>query len=59
MLSDGDPTEILAKVKVQIGRMEAFLRHCDKDAAKEIVPVNASSFYWQGAEDLRQEFYGM
>ena len=59
MLSDGDPTEILAKVKVQIGRMEAFLRHCDKDAAKEIVPVNASSFYWQGAQDLRQEFYGM
>ena len=59
MLEDGDPTEILAKVKVQIGRMEGFLRHCDKDTAKEIVPVNAASFYWQGAEDLRKEFYGI
>jgi hypothetical protein len=59
MLEDGDPTELLAQAKVQISRMEAFLRHCDKDTARAIVPVQPSSFYWQGAEDLRKEFYGI
>ena len=59
MREDGDPTELLAQAKVQIARMEAFLRHCDKDTAKAIVPVQPSSFYWQGAEDLRKEFYGI
>ena len=59
MLEDGDPTELLAQAKVQIGRIEAFLRHCDKDTAKAIVPVQPSSFYWSGSEDLRKEFYGI
>jgi hypothetical protein len=49
----------LAQAKVQISRMEAFLRHCDKDTAKAIVPMNTSSFYWSGAEALRKEFYGV
>ena len=59
MLADGDPTELLAQAKVQIGRIEAFLRHCDKDTAKAIVPVQPSSFYWSGSETLRKEFYGI
>ena len=59
MLADGDPTELLAQAKVQIGRIEAFLRHCDKDTAKAIVPVQPSSFYWSGNEQLRKEFYGI
>jgi hypothetical protein len=59
MLEDGDPTEILAQAKVQITRMEAFLRALDKDTAKAIVPVNPNSFYWQGNEALRKEFYGI
>jgi len=59
LLEDGDPSELLAIAKVQISRMEAFLRHCDKDTAKAIVPMNTSSFYWSGAENLRKEFYGV
>lgn len=59
MLEDGDPTEILGQAKVQIGRMEKFLRMLDKDQAKEIVPLAPNSFYWNGAEDLRKEFYGI
>lgn len=59
LLEDGDPTELLAKAKAQILRMEKFLRHCDKDTAKDIIPVNGSSFYWSGSEQLRQEFYGL
>ena len=59
MLEDGDPTELLAQAKVQISRIEAFLRHCDKDTAKAIVPVQPSSFYWSGNEDLRKQFYGI
>jgi hypothetical protein len=52
-------TSCWAQAKVQIARMEAFLRHCDKETALAIVPVQPSSFYWQGAEDLRKEFYGI
>ena len=59
MLEDGDPTEILGKAKIQIGRIEAFLRHCDKETAKAIVPVQPSSFDWSGNETLRKEFYGI
>lgn len=59
MLEDGDVAETLVKAKAQIFRMEAFLRHVDKDTAKEIIPLNPSSFYWTGNEDLRKEFYGV
>lgn len=59
MLEDGDPSTILAQAKVQITRMEAFLNALDKDTAKAIVPVSPNSFYWQGSEDLRKQFYGI
>lgn len=59
LLEDGDPGEVLARAKVQIGRMEAFLRKLDKDEAAAIVPVNPNSFYWRGAEHLRKEIYGV
>jgi hypothetical protein len=59
MLEDGDPAEILAQAKVQITRMEAFLRTLDKETAKAIVPVQPNSFYWKGNEALRKEFYGL
>jgi hypothetical protein len=58
MLEDGDVNELLAQAKVQISRMEAFLRTLDKEQAKAIVPINPSSFYWKGSEELRKEFYG-
>ena len=59
MLEDGDPAELLAQAKVQITRMEAFLRALDKETAKAIVPVQPNSFYWKGNEALRKEFYGL
>jgi hypothetical protein len=59
MLEDGDVAETLTKAKQSIFRMEAFLRHVDKDTAKEIIPLNPNSFYWTGNEDLRKEFYGV
>lgn len=59
-LEDGDPAAVLTQAKAQIARLEAFLRACpDKHAAAEIVPVNCSSFFWRGAEALRQELYGI
>lgn len=59
LLDDGDVAETLQRAKIQINRLEAFLRHHDKDSAKATVPVNTGSFYWRGAEQLRQEFYGL
>lgn len=59
-LEDGDPAECLAQAKAQIARMDAFLTACpDAETARRIVPVNASSFYWRGAEPLRSEIYGV
>ena len=58
MLEDGDVAETLATAKKQIARLESFLQHCDKETALKIVPHNPGSFYWRGAEDLREEFYG-
>lgn len=57
-LEDGDVAETLADTKRQIARLERFLRHCDRETARAITPSNKSSFYWQGAEDLYNEFYG-
>jgi hypothetical protein len=59
LLEDGDPNELLAHAKVQINRMEAFLRTLDKEQARAIVPLAPSSFYWKGSEELRKEFYGL
>jgi hypothetical protein len=59
LLEDGDPNELLAQAKVQINRMEAFLRTLDKEQARAIVPLAPSSFYWKGSEELRKEFYGL
>jgi len=59
LLEDGDPAELLAQAKVQINRMEAFLRTLDKEQARAIVPLAPSSFYWKGSEELRKEFYGV
>jgi len=58
MLEDGDVATTLAAAKKQITRIEAFLRHTDKETARLIVPHNPSSFYWRGAENLREQFYG-
>ena len=60
MLEDGDPQEILARAKVQIGRLGAFLERCgDAETARQIVPVNPSSFYWTGAGNVLSEIYGL
>ena len=59
LLEDGDVAETLARAKQQINRLEAFLRHNDKDSARATVPVNTGSFYWRGSEELREEFYGL
>ena len=59
-LEDGDPAFLLAQAKVQIARMDAFLRACpDADTARAIVPTGPFSFYWRGAEALRNELYGV
>ena len=59
MLEDGDPTEILGKAKKQIARLEKFLRAGSAEDIREVIPVNPNSFYWNGAEDLREEMYGI
>ena len=58
LLEDGDPSEILRKTKTQITRMERFLRSGTRHDIAGVIPVNPSTFYWNGAEDIREELYG-
>jgi len=58
LLEDGDPSEILRKTKTQITRMERFLRSGNARDVASVIPVNPNTFYWNGAEDIRQELYG-
>ena len=59
MLEDGDPTELLAKAKKQISRMEKFLRAGSAADIRDVIPVNPNSFYWNGGEAIREELYGI
>ena len=59
LLEDGDTSLVMARVKAHIIRLEAFLRNRDVNELTSIVPVNESTFYWNGAEDVRQEVYGL
>ena len=59
MLEDGDPTELLAKAKKQISRLEKFLRAGNAADIRDVIPVNPNSFYWNGGEAIREELYGI
>ena len=59
LLEDGDPTEILKKAKVQISRMEKFLRAGNAQDIADVIPVNPNTFYWSGNEAVREELYGI
>ena len=58
LLEDGDPSEILRRTKIQITRMERFLRSGNARDVASVIPVNPNTFYWNGAEDIREELYG-
>jgi len=59
LLEDGDPTELLRKAKVQISRMEKFLRAGNAQDIRDVIPVNPNTFYWNGNEAVREELYGL
>ena len=58
LLEDGDPSEILRRAKIQITRMERFLRSGNARDVASVIPVNPNTFYWNGAEAIREELYG-
>lgn len=57
-LEDGNPSEVLARAKAQIARMERFLSTLTSDQALACVPHNPNSFYWRGDETARNEMFG-
>ena len=59
LLEDGDPNELLSKAKTQITRMERFLRSGTRHDIAGVIPVNPNTFYWNGAEAIREELYGI
>ena len=48
-----DPNELLARAKTQITRMERFLRSGTRHDIAGVIPVNPSTFYWNGAEAIK------
>lgn len=59
LLDAGDTAPILANVKAILNRQEAFLRLHDAETIRKIVPINTSSFYWNGSENILKELYGI
>ena len=59
LLEDGDPNELLSRAKTQITRMERFLRSGTRHDIAGVIPVNPNTFYWNGAEAIREELYGI
>jgi hypothetical protein len=58
LLEVDDIKPVLENVKAIAARMNNFLA-LDVDTIKEIVPVNAASFYWSGDENILKELYGL
>lgn len=58
-LENQDTGESLRQVKAILNRQEKFLRMGDAEMLKEIVPVNAASFMWNGCEADRFKFFGI
>jgi hypothetical protein len=58
LLEDGDVSDVLRRAKVIIARLERFLSVCDKETARQIVPLT-NNFYWSGGEAVREELYGV
>lgn len=59
LLDNEDDGESLRQVKAILNRQERFLRLGDADMLKEIVPVNAASFLWNGEESTLFKYYGI
>lgn len=57
-LEDGDPAEIMRRLKTHITRLERFLARHNADDALACVPHNDTSFYWRGDETARLEMFG-
>lgn len=53
-----DTKPILENTKAIAKRMNKFLA-LDADTIKDIVPANASSFFWRGEEGALEELYGL
>lgn len=56
--ADGDVGEILARVKAHVSRLEAFLRMLDAEQMRAVVPLQDSSYYFQG-NDALSKIYGI
>lgn len=59
LLDNEDDGESLRQVKAILNRQERFLRMGDADMLKDIVPVNAASFMWNGEENTRFKYFGI
>jgi hypothetical protein len=49
----------MTEIKAHLTRQEAFLRLGDKELLRSIVPVDPSSFYWRGDEEVRKELFNI
>lgn len=59
ILENDNEGDTLAEIKAILNRKEKLLALHDAETLKNIVPVNLSSFYWNGAENIRKELYGI
>jgi len=54
-----DAAPVLQEIKTLVNRQEKFLNLGDAATLQSFVPVNATSYYWTGDEQLRKSLYGI
>ena len=59
LLENDDVQGTLKQIKVILNRQEKLLRALDKEELKDAAPLGMSSFYWNKAEDIRKELFGV
>lgn len=59
LLENDNEGDTLTEIKAVLNRQEKILSLHDAETLKSIVPVNLSSFYWNGAENIRKDLYGI
>ena len=58
-LEDGNVADEIESMRRQLDRQEKFLRLGDRELLRDIVPVDASHFYWRGDESLRKKHFNL
>lgn len=59
LLENQDEGESLRQAKAILNRQERMLKEHDAEKLKDIIPINTSSYFWNGEESALFKYYGI